>query len=79
MVRLSRIRTRGQNISTFWLLIMSVPPVTYLVILYHVLTFLQPIGVGFSYGTRVNNSRDAALDVYDFFQKFYALFPHFLK
>jgi hypothetical protein len=31
----------------------------------------QPIGVGFSYGAMVNNSADAAKEVYDFLQKFY--------
>ncbi|KAF9006047.1 Alpha/Beta hydrolase protein [Cyathus striatus] len=36
----------------------------------------HPIGVGFSYGERVNNSRDAAFDVYDFLQKFFKIFPH---
>ncbi|KAJ6612621.1 alpha/beta-hydrolase [Mycena sp. CBHHK59/15] len=36
----------------------------------------HPIGVGFSYGSRVNNSRAAAHDVYDFLQKFFILFPH---
>ncbi|GJJ09770.1 hypothetical protein Clacol_003994 [Clathrus columnatus] len=35
----------------------------------------HPINVGFSYGRRVNNSHDAALDVYDFLQKFFRLFP----
>lgn len=39
----------------------------------------QPIGVGYSYGTQVNNSRDAAFDVYDFLQKFYKLYPHLAK
>ncbi|KAJ7626192.1 alpha/beta-hydrolase [Roridomyces roridus] len=38
----------------------------------------HPIGVGFSYGTHVNNSRSAAIDVYDFLQKFYRLFPHLI-
>jgi hypothetical protein len=32
-------------------------------------TSIQPVGVGFSYGTKVNNSRTAAIDVYDFLQK----------
>lgn len=32
--------------------------------------------MGFSYGTRVNNSSAAAEDVYDFLQKFFILFPH---
>ncbi|KAJ7160172.1 alpha/beta-hydrolase [Mycena filopes] len=36
----------------------------------------HPVGVGFSYGTLVNNSRTAAVDVYDFLQKFFRLFPH---
>jgi len=40
---------------------------------------VQPIGVGFSYGKRVNNSRDAADDVYDFLQKFFILFPQLSK
>ncbi|KAJ6539719.1 alpha/beta-hydrolase [Mycena capillaripes] len=35
----------------------------------------HPIGVGFSYGTQVNNSRTAAIDAYDFLQKFFHLFP----
>ncbi|KAF8877885.1 alpha/beta-hydrolase [Infundibulicybe gibba] len=35
----------------------------------------HPIGVGFSYGTRVNNSQAAAEDVYDFLQKFFRLYP----
>ncbi|KAJ7245697.1 alpha/beta-hydrolase [Mycena rebaudengoi] len=39
----------------------------------------HPIGAGFSYGTYVNNSRDAAIDVYDFLQKFFRLFPHLAK
>ncbi|KAJ7653982.1 alpha/beta-hydrolase [Mycena polygramma] len=39
----------------------------------------HPIGVGFSYGSRVNNSRDAAYDVYDFLQKFFILFPHLAR
>ncbi|KAJ7054942.1 alpha/beta-hydrolase [Mycena amicta] len=39
----------------------------------------HPIGAGFSYGSMVNNSRDAAIDVYDFLQKFYQVFPHFTK
>ncbi|KAJ7820282.1 hypothetical protein B0H13DRAFT_2377945 [Mycena leptocephala] len=30
----------------------------------------HPVGVGFSYGTKVNNSRTAAIDVYDFLQKY---------
>ncbi|KAJ7730162.1 alpha/beta-hydrolase [Mycena metata] len=39
----------------------------------------HPVGVGFSYGTQVNNSRSAAYDVYDFLQKFFILFPHLAK
>ncbi|KAJ7643133.1 alpha/beta-hydrolase [Mycena polygramma] len=39
----------------------------------------HPIGVGFSYGSRVNNSRAAAHDVYDFLQKFFVLFPHLAR
>lgn len=41
--------------------------------------FVQPIGVGLSYGTMVNNSVDAAHDVYDFLQKFYRAYPHLAK
>ncbi|KAJ7152719.1 alpha/beta-hydrolase [Mycena crocata] len=36
----------------------------------------HPVGAGYSYGTRVNSSRAAAHDVYDFLQKFFVLFPH---
>ncbi|KAF7302092.1 hypothetical protein MIND_00775900 [Mycena indigotica] len=36
----------------------------------------HPIGAGFSYGSRVNSSHAAALDAYDFLQKFFVLFPH---
>ncbi|KAJ6582108.1 alpha/beta-hydrolase [Mycena capillaripes] len=39
----------------------------------------HPIGVGFSHGSRVNNSRAAAFDVYDFLQKFFVLFPHLAR
>ncbi|KAJ7751522.1 alpha/beta-hydrolase [Mycena maculata] len=39
----------------------------------------HPIGVGFSFGSRVNNSRAAAYDVYDFIQKLLILFPHLSK
>ncbi|EKM53883.1 uncharacterized protein PHACADRAFT_209728 [Phanerochaete carnosa HHB-10118-sp] len=39
----------------------------------------HPIGVGFSHGTMVNNSRDAAHDVYDFLLKFFHLHPHLAK
>ncbi|KAJ7086820.1 Alpha/Beta hydrolase protein [Mycena belliarum] len=38
-------------------------------------TYLKPIGAGFSFGSRVNSSRTAAYDVYDFLQKFFVLFP----
>lgn len=40
---------------------------------------VQPIGVGYSYGTMVNNSRAAAYDVYDFLLKFFHLYPHLAK
>ncbi|KAI0062587.1 alpha/beta-hydrolase [Artomyces pyxidatus] len=46
---------------------------------YNLLAIDHPIGVGFSYGTHVNNSRDAAYDVYDFLQKFFRLYPHLAK
>ncbi|KIJ32854.1 hypothetical protein M422DRAFT_70517, partial [Sphaerobolus stellatus SS14] len=46
---------------------------------FNLLALDHPIGVGYSYGTRVNNSRDAAVDVYDFLQKFFALYPHLRK
>ncbi|KAF7348186.1 SET domain-containing protein [Mycena sanguinolenta] len=36
---------------------------------------LKPVGVGASYGIHVNNSRSAAIDVYDFLQKFFRVFP----
>ncbi|KAJ7668124.1 Alpha/Beta hydrolase protein [Mycena rosella] len=39
----------------------------------------HPIGAGLSYGTMVNNSRRAAIDVYDFLQKFFRLFPHLVQ
>ncbi|KAJ7364872.1 alpha/beta-hydrolase [Mycena albidolilacea] len=35
----------------------------------------HPVGAGASYGIQVNNSRSAAIDVYDFLQKFFLLFP----
>ncbi|KAJ7461971.1 alpha/beta-hydrolase [Mycena latifolia] len=35
----------------------------------------HPVGAGFSYGTMVNSSRSAAIDAYDFLQKFFRLFP----
>lgn len=37
------------------------------------------VGVGFSYGTHINNSQDAARDVYDFLQKFFRLNPELVK
>lgn len=39
----------------------------------------QPIPAGFSYGLGVDNSRDAAHDVYDFLQKFFTLFPQYAE
>ncbi|KAF7298669.1 SET domain-containing protein [Mycena indigotica] len=46
---------------------------------FNLLALDHPIGAGFSFGTMVNNSRDAAVDVYDFLQKFYKVFPHLAK
>ncbi|KAF7344701.1 SET domain-containing protein [Mycena venus] len=43
---------------------------------FNLLALDHPIGVGFSYGTMVNNSRDAAMDSYDFLQRFFRLYPH---
>ncbi|VDC00294.1 unnamed protein product [Peniophora sp. CBMAI 1063] len=43
---------------------------------YNLLALDHPIGVGLSYGTMVNNSVDAAHDVYDFLQKIYKVHPH---
>ncbi|KIK71657.1 hypothetical protein GYMLUDRAFT_90523 [Collybiopsis luxurians FD-317 M1] len=46
---------------------------------YNLIVLDHPVGAGLSYAIghpQVNNSRDAALDVYDFLQKFYILFPH---
>ncbi|KAJ7354087.1 alpha/beta-hydrolase [Mycena albidolilacea] len=43
---------------------------------FNLLALDHPVGVGFSYGTLVNNSRDAAIDAYDFLQKFFRLYPH---
>ncbi|KAJ6504753.1 Alpha/Beta hydrolase protein, partial [Mycena vitilis] len=42
---------------------------------FNLLALDHPIGAGFSYGPKVNNSRTAALDVYDFLQKFFCLYP----
>ncbi|KIJ53143.1 hypothetical protein M422DRAFT_242257 [Sphaerobolus stellatus SS14] len=39
----------------------------------------HPIGVGYSHGAVVNNSHDAAVDAYDFLQKFFVLYPHLRK
>ncbi|KAI0312924.1 alpha/beta-hydrolase [Amylostereum chailletii] len=46
---------------------------------FNLLALDHPIGVGYSYGGRVNNSVSAAHDVYDFLQKFYQLFPHLAR
>ncbi|KAF7314768.1 SET domain-containing protein [Mycena kentingensis (nom. inval.)] len=43
---------------------------------FNLLALDHPVGVGFSYGSMVNNSRAAALDVYDFLQKFFRVYPH---
>ncbi|KAJ6551779.1 Alpha/Beta hydrolase protein [Mycena capillaripes] len=43
---------------------------------FNLLALDHPVGVGFSYGSLVNNSRDAAIDAYEFLQKFLHLFPH---
>ncbi|KAF8202766.1 Alpha/Beta hydrolase protein [Mycena galopus ATCC 62051] len=43
---------------------------------FNLLALDHPVGVGFSYGTLVNNSRDGAIDAYDFLQKFLRLYPH---
>ncbi|CAG8730660.1 19010_t:CDS:2, partial [Gigaspora margarita] len=38
----------------------------------------QPIGAGFSYGERkVNTSEQAALDIYEFLQRFFVIFPKY--
>ncbi|KAJ7250057.1 alpha/beta-hydrolase [Mycena haematopus] len=42
---------------------------------FNLLALDHPVGVGASYGTQVNNSRSAAIDVYDFLQKFFHVFP----
>ncbi|KAJ7775104.1 alpha/beta-hydrolase [Mycena metata] len=46
---------------------------------YNLLALDHPIGTGLSYGLKVNNSQDSAVDVYDFLQKFFLLFPHLAK
>lgn len=43
---------------------------------HNLLALDHPIGVGYSYGASVNNSRSAAYDVYDFLVKFFHLYPH---
>ncbi|KAF8320087.1 alpha/beta-hydrolase [Clavulina sp. PMI_390] len=43
---------------------------------YNLVVLDHPIGAGFSYGRQVDNSEDAAKDVYDFLQKFLTLFPY---
>jgi hypothetical protein len=40
---------------------------------------IQPFGTGFSYGRMVNNSRDSALDAYDFLLKYFVVLPHLTK
>ncbi|KAF7290070.1 hypothetical protein HMN09_01312100 [Mycena chlorophos] len=44
---------------------------------FNLLALDHPVGAGLSFGSMVNNSRDAAIDVYDFLQKFYTVFPQF--
>ncbi|KAJ7133505.1 Alpha/Beta hydrolase protein [Mycena epipterygia] len=46
---------------------------------FNLLALEHPIGTGYSYGRMTNNSHDAAVDVYDFLQKFFAVFPHLSK
>ncbi|GJE95373.1 carboxypeptidase [Phanerochaete sordida] len=46
---------------------------------YNLLALDHPIGVGYSYGQMVNDSRDAAYDVYDFLVKFFHLYPNLAK
>ncbi|KZV74989.1 alpha/beta-hydrolase [Peniophora sp. CONT] len=46
---------------------------------FNLLALDYPVGVGYSYGPIVNNSRDAAYEAYDFLQKFFVLFPHLAK
>ncbi|KAJ7852714.1 alpha/beta-hydrolase [Mycena leptocephala] len=43
---------------------------------FNLLALDHPVGVGFSYGSLVNNSRDAGIDAYEFLQKFLHHFPH---
>lgn len=77
--RHTRTPTLGLNTTTF-------SPSTTYVLLYlpsfaypNDDAFPQPIRVGYSYGKMVNNSRDAALDVYDFLLKFFYLHPHLVR
>ncbi|KZV74021.1 alpha/beta-hydrolase [Peniophora sp. CONT] len=46
---------------------------------YNLVALDHPIGVGLSYGKMVNNSVDAAHDVYDFLQKFFQVYPNLAK
>ncbi|KAF8904167.1 Alpha/Beta hydrolase protein, partial [Mucidula mucida] len=46
---------------------------------YNLVALDHPVGVGFSYGTGVNSSRDTAFDVYDFVQKFFVLYLNLAK
>ncbi|VDB83134.1 unnamed protein product [Peniophora sp. CBMAI 1063] len=46
---------------------------------FNLLALDYPVGVGYSYGPIVNNSREAAYEAYDFLQKFFVLFPHLAK
>ncbi|KAJ7668131.1 alpha/beta-hydrolase [Mycena rosella] len=46
---------------------------------FNLLALDHPVGAGLSYGIMVNNSRDAAVDVYDFLQKFFRIFPHLAR
>ncbi|KAJ7490596.1 alpha/beta-hydrolase [Mycena latifolia] len=46
---------------------------------FNLLALDHPVGTGYSYGRMTNNSQDAALDVYDFLQKFFTVFPSLHK
>ncbi|VDB96810.1 unnamed protein product [Peniophora sp. CBMAI 1063] len=46
---------------------------------YNLIALDHPIGVGYSYGTHVKNSTEAAYDAYDFLQKLFVLYPHFAR
>jgi len=39
----------------------------------------SPLGAGFTYGQPPNSAQTAAVDVYDFLQKIYVLYPHLAK